>query len=541
MNWVNRSLFNKLMVIIVGGCLLILSAALTYFVQVERGLARYNSLIAEDLSYESQINLISVDFKTQVQEWKNVLLRGSNQAQLDRYWQSFENFERSIQRQGADLMALMPAGEERQLLESFLASHRQMGQEYRHGLREFINSGYNPTTGDQVVSGIDRRPTELLLEAADALTAGAVNNSRQIQQQVFSASVWSAALLLLAIFIFVGLALYIVNRAIVLPSRSLIYAVEKLSQGQLNVTIDSTRSDELGVLAKAARELQGFLAQIVAEMQQSSQRLAEASTQLEQTSGSIQDHAAQTNDSAIQVATAMEEMAAAASEVSNHAQDASQLASNANDAANDGLSLMQKAQESIDRLADKMVHSTSVVDELEQQAQSIGGVLEVIQAIAEQTNLLALNAAIEAARAGEHGRGFAVVADEVRTLAGRTQTSTGEIRQIIERVQLGARSTVDVMKESREISAESASAFSDTTIQLERINTLIHDISSFNAQVATAAEEQTSVSDDIARNIAHVSEQTHETLSSAHGLTDISDLLKRTVNSNAELVLRFQS
>lgn len=204
-----------------------------------------------------------------------------------------------------------------------------------------------------------------------------------------------------------------------------------------------------------------------------------------------------------------------------------------------GLKAMDDARSSIDRLAEQIGASMNTVDKLETETANIGNVLDVIKAIAEQTNLLALNAAIEAARAGEQGRGFAVVADEVRSLAQRTQSSTQEIQGIIESVQSGARDTVTVMKQSRDISSQSVSTFNDSADQLHNVTSAIGDINTINTQVATAAEEQTSVAGDIAKNISSVAEQTEETATAARSLNDISATLQEMVKRNRELSSRF--
>ncbi|MFY0664466.1 MAG: methyl-accepting chemotaxis protein [Natronospirillum sp.] len=539
MNWVNRSLFNKLLAIIIGGCLLILIAGDYYFQRVNHSINQYNQLISSEIAIERQISLMSNEFKTQIQEWKNVLLRGHDPAQLDRYWTSFQAQERRVQEIGANVLPLMADGPEKQLVQEFLQAHRTMGERYRGGLDDFRSAGFNHIAGDAAVAGMDREPTRLLNEAATALSAFAVERSDQIPSEVASATLVAGALLMAAILAFGTVAMMVVNMAIVKPSRTLIGAIHALSQGQLGNTINIKRHDELGVLASAARELQGFLTTIAQEMHQTSDALDDATESLVAASNAIVEHTNGANDSTAQVATAMEEMASAAQEVSNHAQDAASLANQANAAAMTGLKAMDDARSSIDRLAEQIGSSMKTVDKLETETANIGNVLDVIKAIAEQTNLLALNAAIEAARAGEQGRGFAVVADEVRSLAQRTQTSTQEIQGIIESVQSGARDTVTVMKQSRDISAQSVSTFNESADQLHNVTNAIGDINTINTQVATASEEQTSVAGDIAKNISSVAEQTEETATAARSLNGISATLQEMVKRNRELSGRF--
>ncbi|WLD58615.1 methyl-accepting chemotaxis protein [Salinispirillum sp. LH 10-3-1] len=539
MNWVNRSLFNKLLAIITGGCLLILIAGAYYFQRVNHSINQYNQLIASEIAIERQISLMSNEFKTQIQEWKNVLLRGHDPAQLDRFWTSFQHQERLVQDIGARVLPMMSEGPERQLVQEFLQAHRTMGERYRGGLEDFRASGFNHIAGDAAVAGMDREPTRLLNAAATALSNYAVERSDQIPDEVSSATLLAGALLMAAILAFGTVAMLVVNSAIVKPSRSLIGAIHALSQGQLDNNIDIRRQDELGVLASAARELQSFLAAIAKEMHQTSDALDNATESLVTASNAIVEHTNGANDSTAQVATAMEEMASAAQEVSNHAQDAASLANQANEAAMTGLKAMDEARSSIDRLAEQIGSSMKTVDKLETETANIGNVLDVIKAIAEQTNLLALNAAIEAARAGEQGRGFAVVADEVRSLAQRTQTSTQEIQGIIESVQSGARDTVTVMKQSRDISQQSVSTFNESAEQLHNVTNAIGDINTINTQVATASEEQTSVAGDIAKNISSVAEQTEETATTARSLNGISATLQEMVRRNRELSGRF--
>lgn len=215
------------------------------------------------------------------------------------------------------------------------------------------------------------------------------------------------------------------------------------------------------------------------------------------------------------VATAMNEMSTTVEEVARNASEAATAAEQANTSANAGESVAQISKASIDALMGNVNKASEVISQLEKQSSDITVVLEVIKGIAEQTNLLALNAAIEAARAGEQGRGFAVVADEVRSLATRTQTSAQEIDEMISALQEGARSSVAVMKEASEKGLESSEKVEDTFKALKDIHQSVNIINDMNAQIATAAEEQSAVANEINQNIVSISQSADATTQAA--------------------------
>ena len=212
---------------------------------------------------------------------------------------------------------------------------------------------------------------------------------------------------------------------------------------------------------------------------------------------------AQQEESAF-VATAVHEMSATIDNVSQHAGEAAQASQHANEESKAAKSVLGDAVHSIHRLADDIESSSRVILDLERDVGNIASILDVIRGIAEQTNLLALNAAIEAARAGEQGRGFAVVADEVRSLASKTQVSTGEIQAMIERLQKGAKGAVEAMEQSRESGIATVSQANMANESLDLISHSIEVINELNLQIATAANQQTQVSEGISQNVQKI-------------------------------------
>ncbi|WP_420793894.1 methyl-accepting chemotaxis protein [Pseudomonas fontis] len=241
-----------------------------------------------------------------------------------------------------------------------------------------------------------------------------------------------------------------------------------------------------------------------------------------------------------QVATASHEMSATAQDVARNAALAAEAARGADLATREGIEMIHHTTRAIEQLACEMSAGMEEVQQLASRSDQIGSVLEVIRAIAEQTNLLALNAAIEAARAGEAGRGFAVVADEVRNLAKRTQDSVEEIRQVIEGLQQGTRDVVGSMHSSHRQAQGSVERAEQAVPALQRISEAVAVITDMNLQIASAAEEQSAVAEEVNRNVASIRDVTESLSSQADESAQISQALNRLANHQQGLMEQFR-
>jgi len=500
-----KSLRAQILALLSGSLLAMLLIALACFHFLSSGVQSYSQLIAGPLHTSQLIDEANLQFKVQVQEWKNVLLRGKQPADLAKYWSQFEERQRDVQNILGELAG--QKGIEATLksrIERLREEHRQLGAAYQKGRDAYVAAGGDPSAGDAAVKGVDRATSEQMSALVAELRKQGTEQSALISASA-DRTVWLGLLVMLASGLLIGLlSLWLVSRNLIEPIRNLIDYVSRLSRGQLAERVVSERRDELGNLAAAANTLRDFLADTFTRLQRSASDLDSASGELNAIATTMAGGTSEQFNRTDQVATAMNEMSATAQEVARHAADAARAADDADQSAQQGEKVMQTTIHSITQMRGEIANTATVIRRLETDSGRIGKVLEVIRGIAEQTNLLALNAAIEAARAGEAGRGFAVVADEVRNLAQRTAESIIEINQIIQNVQTGAVDAAQAIESGQARSDESVEQVTQAGAMLERITLAVEAIRDMNRQIATAAEEQTSVAEDISRNLTEI-------------------------------------
>ncbi|MGS0681560.1 methyl-accepting chemotaxis protein [Shewanella sp. 125m-7] len=360
---------------------------------------------------------------------------------------------------------------------------------------------------------------------------------QMIEQQVINKLI----VVVVLAFIILIIASFIVNHMFK-PLQQLTNAIETLSKGDGDLTqrFAAKKQDEIGLLEAHMNRFLESLQQMVKAISCDTEQLIKQINESSDIAAKASEGVNGQHQDVDQIATAIHEMSATANEVANHAEMTANAAQVSTQACIEGNRVIVKNSDSIELLSEQLGDASKVVSALEENATEINQILSTIQAIAEQTNLLALNAAIEAARAGEQGRGFAVVADEVRVLSHRTQDSTEEIRAMIATLQQNSQHAVSSMASSTDIAKSSVAFANQAKDSLERITDSITEINDMATQIASAAEEQRAVSEDISRNTQAISDTSNELSQQTQEVNDNAQLMLKTSAELSDRVSRFK-
>lgn len=404
--------------------------------------------------------------------------------------------------------------------------------------QQLLASGGITATSDQVyetsTAAISRAYVlyNRLIEELDGLFTA---RSEQADLKLNATAIALVAVMLSVVLILLGLKQSIIRNIAAINS-----ATQCVARNDLTQILDIRSDDEMKEIADHFNAMIATTSALLREIIHTSDELQASSSQVftvaKQSAANIEQQRQETTA----VATAVTEMNATIHQVAASTQSAAQAASDANDQAQNGRRTVTGATQAMADLATDVEDAAGAIQELERCSNSIGAVLDVIKSIAEQTNLLALNAAIEAARAGEHGRGFAVVADEVRTLSSRTQQSTATIETMIAQLQEGARKAVSVMRQSQNQAQISVERAQDAMRALEAISDSVSSIDNMNLQIAGAAEQQIAVTEEINRNIIHITNLSEQAAEGARQTTSSAGQLNRLAEDLNRLIGEFK-
>lgn len=468
------------------------------------------------------------------------IIGDDNDVDVRNHALKIDEFKKEIKKYRSDYEKTIYLDSERKLFDEF----RVAENDYYRAQEEMISlvlmnkrSEINKVIG-KVNSSAEKMASllrDIVMANKDAADEARVNSMKEYENS------FMRVLIIVSIAIFLSIVIAVIlSRSINVPLNAAVSSAEVIAQGDLTQLIKVEGSDEITRLANALKIMQGNLREAIKQISSSANQLASAAEELNSVTEDSSRGLQLQNDEIQQAATAITEMSSAVDEVARTAQQTSEASIESAKYASQGKIRVTETTAVIIDMNNEMVVNTEVISQLASQVASIGKVLDVIRAVSEQTNLLALNAAIEAARAGEAGRGFAVVADEVRNLAHRTQESTGEIELMVQQVQLSAEQAVTSIQNTSLKSSHAQDVANQAAETLELITSRIISISDSNHIIASAAEEQSNVAREIDNNILKISDLASQTAAGSHQTTASSIELTRLAVELNDLVTRFK-
>ncbi len=441
-----------------------------------------------------------------------------------------------------------------------VVTDRILGAEGKHLIAETIKIFHNwkpirdeviklMKAGDRgaaaaITKGKGAKHVALLDKKMDALVKYAETKGKGFfgVAQAKSSSAYVLTISLIVIGAIFGIVIaFVLGRMIINPINTLKSTIEEIeTNSDLLTRIDISSKDEIGMAAYAFNSMLDKFQALIQQISSATTQLATASEEVSAVANESAQNVDRQRNETDQVATAINEMTTTVQEVANNATSAANAAQSADNESKGGKVVVMNTVQAIEELANEVDNTSVIIQQVEEDSNNISTILDVIKGIAEQTNLLALNAAIEAARAGEQGRGFAVVADEVRTLASRTQESTNEIHDMIEKLQVGSKNAVQAMEKGRGKATIGVEHAKEASEALEAITRSVATINDMNTQIASAAEEQSSVSEEINRSIISIREVSEQTASGSAQTTTTSHELANLATQLQSLVAQFK-
>jgi hemerythrin-like metal-binding protein len=508
-----------------------------------------NNRLTKTVSQTVGIDIPSIHSITQIQSLvgshrrgETLMLLATEKEVKEKYIKRNDESVEKLSKEQGVYEKIMDTDEEKKLFGEFKSAWGAYLAEYPK-IKDFALQGGSEDDRAKLILGTSSKTFNLALAALDGLEKINIEQSQKESNTALaianSARIWIVVLLVACILIGVTFVV-LFSRAMSAPLKRLSADAEQVAAGDLGVEVQVDSDDEIGQLAQSFEKMVNNLREMIGTLADSSAQVSESSAEMQTNAVQMADGAETVAIQAITVATASEEMSATSGDIAQNCQMAAEGAERANQAAEHGSEVVAKSISVMHRIAERVQSSAKTVETLGKRSDEIGAIVGTIEDIADQTNLLALNAAIEAARAGEQGRGFAVVADEVRALAERTTKATREIGLMIKAIQQETKTAVEAMEEGVsevELGTEEATRSGEA---LRNIQDEINSLHMQVQQIATAAEEQTATTSEISNNIHNITDVAQSTVEGARKTSSAAQHLSRLSSELERLVGQFK-
>ena len=490
------------------------------------------------------VSQANIHFKTQVQEWKNILIRGHSQEVFAQYRKGYQESERQAQQELQSSLKEMKESSHPRLaeIEAVIKLHNELSALYSRQIGVWdVNDPNNTQRADRALRGLDRPATEAmnaLVEGMEKDERSRIENQLEAARALYIETRNAFVIILLVAVSIVGALIFTTTRSINRKIASLQAAIVNIRQRlDLSLRLPAEGADEISMTARSVNDLLGEFQSVVSRMKDSAAHVSTASEGLATSVAQLSDSVSQQNESTAAMAASVEELAVSVTHISDSSNAAQQISKTSREHAQNGGEVIGKTVAGMVAMTKSLQATAMQVETLGQRSQEIGSIASVIKEIADQTNLLALNAAIEAARAGEQGRGFAVVADEVRKLAERTGDATTEIANVISAIQTDTQKAVHEMSVVVELANSNAEIARQAGGSIDDIQNGAAEVFNATNDIATALNEQSAANDLIAQQvevIATMSEKNTVALGGVHQasaeMKQLSDEMHATVD-----------
>lgn len=489
-------------------------------------IVEYDNMVSDEIQQDNRLKQVSLDIKTQVQDWQNVLIRGSIDAnQRDLYWNDFKKNESNIKNQIATLIEKEDTPETINKLNILKSNYSSLVDLYNTAYASFLQTN-NINQTDNLVKGINKNIGEKINDVAQDYSF-IQEKSTQLKQADENLLKYGVATIIITFIFSFWILSSLLNKIVIKNIKEVSATLLKISEGDFNNTFKSFKhKDEVSILNSSAQQLQEKILTLFNKLNESINSLQNSSNNLQVSSATILSGAALQSASNEQAATAVHEMSATAMEIARNINDISISVNNINSFANASSHSMKNVSNNVKEMAVEINSSKKIVTQLDSDIISINKIIEVINSISDQTNLLALNAAIEAARAGEYGRGFSVVAEEVRSLAKKTQDSTKEIEGIISTIKNNSSHSVKAINKSYEYANETLKEVERTSEEFNEVKEMTEKVKNMSIQIAAASEEQSKVTEEISKNIIDVNNVSKQNLETSKEIVALNEIVK---------------